>query len=399
MKLVITVFAIAQTLLYACLYYIFPATLLEWEASTLWSRVDITLALTLAITSSAICSPVMGLLLDKGKGAITISGGVLLGGLLLWCLQYNLNLSEFYLIWIGIGIAMSSCLYEPVFTYIIKYRGDSAKKDITTITLVAGFASTLCFPSVTYGLSHFSLSSVFIIASLLLLGLVAPLYLACCYLQKHRVKEATIHQAHTELTNNRNLLTIRPFWLLAVSFSLLGLVHAVIINHLLPLLNERSLSIENAVLIISLIGPMQVIGRVISIFADKKFNIISVTLGCFVGLNLALFTLLIAGDNMSLLLLFVLFQGASYGVISIMKPLVIKHFMGKNSLGMISGWLALPYLLCTAIAPYLGSTLWQISGYYLVLLFMVVLSSIALISFSLLTSKQNQLLSSPEMTR
>lgn len=385
MKVTLTIFAIAQTLLYACLYYIFPATLLEWEKVTQWSRMDITLALTIAITSSAVFSPIAGYFLDKGKGPITISLGVLVGSILLWCLRYNLNLIEFYFIWMGIGIAMSSCLYEPMFAYIIKYRGKNAKSDITTITLIAGFASTLCFPSVSYILNHYDLSFVFSIASLLLLCLAGPLYFACKQLQQHDSNQFPQQsKSSSSLANSKNILNSSAFWLLAASFSLLGLVHAAIISHLLPLLNERSLSSENAVLIISLIGPMQVVGRIVSIFADRKFNIVSITLGCFIGLNLALLTLLFADNQMPLLVLFVMFQGASYGVISIMKPLVIKHYMGKENMGIISGLLALPYLLCSALAPYLGSTLWQFGGYSLALTSMLIVSSIALINFSLL---------------
>lgn len=392
MKLSILLLAIAQTLLYGCFYYIFPAPLLEWETSTQWNRSEITLAFTLAIAASALFSPISGHFIDKGKAAITITSGVLLGGLLLFILRFNISLIEFYFIWIGIGIAMSTCLYEPVFAFIIKYRGNSAKADITTITLVAGFASTLCFPSIIYGLTHFDLAYVYSFASILILGLVPLIYFACQHIQKHALNT----QSHTESDlitqpeTPHQILQQPAFWLLAGSFSLLGLIHAVIISHLLPILSERDIALDEAVLIISLIGPMQVLGRIISIFMGRSFNLTSLTLSCFIGLSLAMLTLLIASNNLTLLTLFVFFQGASYGVVSIMKPLVIKHFMGQQSMGVISGMIALPYLLCSALAPYFGSVIWQKSNYHTLLLYLLLISAVALTNFALLISKQDQ---------
>ena len=49
----ILLLAIAQTLIWACIYYSFPALLLHWEASLGWSRADLTAAVTLAIFMSA----------------------------------------------------------------------------------------------------------------------------------------------------------------------------------------------------------------------------------------------------------------------------------------------------------------------------------------------------------
>ncbi|CAH0525934.1 MFS transporter [Vibrio hippocampi] len=384
----IAIFAIAQTLLYACFYYIFPATLLEWEAMTSWNRIDITLAFTLSIAISGLCSPIAGHFIDKGKGPIVIAAGVMLGGCLLWCLQYDLSLTQFYLIWIGIGIAMSSCLYEPIFAYIIKYRGQKAKADITTITLVAGFASTLCFPTVRYLLTHYTLSHVMMVAAVLVIGLVLPFYCACRQLKNQSV-ETWEHHSTAQFSERKpsalSLINNRIFLLLAVSFALLGLAHTVVISHLLPLLDERELTLQSATLIASLIGPMQVFGRIVSIFADKVLNLVNLTLSCFIGINLALIALYFAGDNLALLVIFVMFQGGSYGVISIMKPLVIKHFMGKSNMGVISGMLALPYLLCSAIAPYLGSIIWQTGSYYAVILCMLLFSAIALACFTVLT--------------
>ena len=61
-------------------------------------------------------------------------------------------------------------------------------------------------------------------------------------------------------------------WLLAVSFSMLMLDHSVLITHLLPLLYERGIESQTAVLAASMMGPMQVIGRLAMVAVDKHIS-------------------------------------------------------------------------------------------------------------------------------
>ena len=57
---------------------------------------------------------------------------------------------QFYAVWFGLGIAMSGSLYEACFAIITHSLGGNAKRAITIVTLIAGFAGTISFPS-----SHF----------------------------------------------------------------------------------------------------------------------------------------------------------------------------------------------------------------------------------------------------
>ena len=48
---------------------------------------------------------------------------------------------------------------------------------------------------------------------------------------------------------------LRAFWLLGLAFAMMGLGHGALIPHLLPLLEERSIHGEVAVLAAAMIGP------------------------------------------------------------------------------------------------------------------------------------------------
>ena len=60
--------AVGQTLVWAGLYYLFPALLLRWEQSLGWSKADLTAAITLAIFVSALAAPLAGRLIDASAG-------------------------------------------------------------------------------------------------------------------------------------------------------------------------------------------------------------------------------------------------------------------------------------------------------------------------------------------
>ncbi|NCX58517.1 MAG: MFS transporter, partial [Rhodobacteraceae bacterium] len=72
--------------------------------------------------------------------------------------------------------------------------------------------------------------------------------------------------------------------------------------------------------------------------------------------------------SIGLIIAFVIFQGASYGVLSIIRPTVISALLGRNDFGIISGLLAVGFVLGSALAPLFGSLVWQLGTYDLVIL-------------------------------
>ena len=65
--------------------------------------------------------------------------------------------------------------------------------------------------------------------------------------------------------------------------------------------------------------------------------------------------------------MFVIPYGASYGVFSIVRPVLAAEFLGRERFGVIAGLLAFPYVLSGALGPILSAGLWSLGGYDLVL--------------------------------
>ena len=66
--------AIAETIVWAAMFYSFPALLLQWERDLGWSKIELSGALTLALVVSALLAPVVGRLIDHGLGRYVFTG-------------------------------------------------------------------------------------------------------------------------------------------------------------------------------------------------------------------------------------------------------------------------------------------------------------------------------------
>ncbi|HUV32069.1 MAG TPA: MFS transporter, partial [Devosiaceae bacterium] len=147
LKLDVVPLALAQTIVWAALYYSFPAMMLAWERDLGWSKTELSGAFTLALVMTAVLAPLAGRLIDRGSAWLIHPGGALLGAMLLVALSQVNELWQFYAVWFGMGLAMSACLYEAVFSIITITVGSRAREAITAVTLIAGFAGTVSFPS------------------------------------------------------------------------------------------------------------------------------------------------------------------------------------------------------------------------------------------------------------
>ena len=361
----ILLLAFGQTLAWASAYYVFPALLLRWEQTLGWSKAELTAAITLAVLISAALSPLAGRIIDSGRGPILSGGSSVLAGLGLLLLSQVTEIWQFYAVWALIGAAMAGCLYEPTFALVTRARGANARQGIILITLVAGFASTISYP-VVYSLAEvFGWRGAVTFAAVVMLFVVAPtMWLGVRGLEAHRAKSA---EAAPVQEHSRAFLRRPAFWLLAFGFAFLAVTHGAALHHLLPILDERGLSPEMAVLAASFIGPMQVAGRLAMMASERYLSNNDVALAAFGFMGLSVALLMFAGSAPAVLSAFVIFFGGAYGTVSILRPLLAREILGETNFGAKSGALALPYLAGSALAPFVGSLLWNLGGYDLML--------------------------------
>lgn len=369
--------AIAETIVWAAMFYSFPALILVWERDLGWSKTELSGALTLSLVVSAVLAPVVGRLIDHGFGRFTFTGCALLGAVLLALLSRVTELWQFYLVWLGLGVAMSGALYEACFAVLTRAMGTRAKRAITLVTLVAGFAGTVSFPSAYVLVGIWSWRGAVLTFAVAVALVAAPLIWHASSLAD-RSRDSQVHTASPGTREALSILRTAAFWLLAIAFAMIALEHGILLTHLLPLLDERGVHGETAILAASMIGPMQVAGRLAMMAAERHVSNLGIAVACYVALAIAALALLGTAVVPTLLVAFVLFQGSGYGVTSIVRPVITAEFLGRKNFGVISGMLALPFITATAAAPTIAAFVWERGGYDRVILFALVTAGVGL---------------------
>jgi len=136
-----------QTLAWASSYYL-PAILAvpmarELGLTTSW----IFGAFSVALLLSAALGPAVGRAIDRrgGRDVLVVSNLVLAAGLGLLAIAHGPVV--LVLGWIVLGIGIAAGLYDAAFATLAGLYGRNARGAITGITLIAGFASTLGWPT------------------------------------------------------------------------------------------------------------------------------------------------------------------------------------------------------------------------------------------------------------
>src|ERR1700674_3046531 len=149
---IIVALGTTQTLGWASSYFL-PAILADpigrdLGVSSNW----IFAAFSASLVISALLGPRVGRQIDLvgGRSVLSISNLMLAAGLALLGLTYSIPV--LIVAWLLLGVGMGLGLYDAAFGALGRIYGDNARKAITGITLIAGFASTVGWPLSSFGL-------------------------------------------------------------------------------------------------------------------------------------------------------------------------------------------------------------------------------------------------------
>jgi predicted MFS family arabinose efflux permease len=370
--------AVAQTIVWAGTFYLFPALLAHLEADFQWSKTTLTLGFSAALLVSAIGSPIAGAVVDAGHGRVLLTGSTAGAALALLVFAMVGSWMAFMATWLALGVCMAGCLYDPCFAYLVRTRGDDARRAITRVTLVAGFAGTLSFPVCNALASHFGWQSAVIAFAILIGAVAAPLM---WWGAGAAVTESAQTPIRAKETGHLRTALGRPaFWLLACAFSMLYLNHVTLVTHLLPLLAERGVSLTDAVLTTSLLGPSQVAGRLLMMSLERRTSVNALGVIALAFVVVAAMLIQFADAVTAGLVLFAVLQGAGMGMNSIARPVITANLLGRSGFGAIAGTIAATVVFATAVAPLSAAWVWAAGGYELVLKLNMIIATVALIA-------------------
>lgn len=138
---------------------------------------------------------------------------------------------------------------------------------------------------------------------------------------------------------------------LATAMSLVSFLAAAISAHLMTLLSASGLAARDAVLIGSLIGPMQVAGRIVEYGAARNVAATSTGTFAFALMAAAMLILTQVQGIWIVALAFVIAYGWANGVFTIIRGTVPQVLFGSRGYGGMLGRLARPQFFARAVAP------------------------------------------------
>jgi len=353
-SLAVWALALGLFLIYAGVFYAFPALLPDLLAETGWSKADLALGPTLSYLVMAALTPLTGRVIDRGHGGVLVVVMPVLAAVGIAALALVQTRAQWWAVWAVLGVAQSGCLYESVFALLTRRMAEHARIAITRITLVAGLSSTMTFP-LGHWLGHAYGGRVAYLgfAALALLGTV-PLNIWAVRLLRGA-------EVSRNAEDNRGALRAalqRPaFWGIAAIFALIWLSHGMLLTYILPLFQERGMSREWAAVAAACLGPAQLAGRLVLALGGTRVENRMATRVSLLMVLLAACLLWFAGAAPVLVFVVVIVQGAGVGLMSIMRPMLIMDVLGRRGFGAISGASAVSPIVATAAAPVLGAYL------------------------------------------
>jgi len=354
--LVVVALGTAQTLGWGSTYYL-PAILAgpmaaEFGVSTGW----IYGAFSAAMLLTAFIGPGVGHRIDRfgGRNVLTVSSLIFAVGLGL--LGAAPNLPVFVAAWLLIGCGMAIGLYEAAFATLTAIYGKDARGAITGITLLAGFASTVCWPisallDAEWGwrVTCFAWAGAHLCIGLPLNRLLIPRDLGA---------HITAPASATEQIDES--LFTRPMLLLAFAFAVTWITSTAMAAHLPRILEAAGASKAVAIAAAALVGPAQVAARILEHTLLQRFHpLLSARLAAITH-PIGVGALLLFGPPAAYL--FTLLHGAGNGVMTIAKGTLPLTIFGPVGYGRRQGWLVAPARFGQAGAPFVFALLLEWYG-------------------------------------
>ncbi|MBU2333431.1 MAG: MFS transporter [Gammaproteobacteria bacterium] len=334
----------AQTLAWGSTYYL-PAILAEPMASELGiSTGNVFAAFSLALIVTAVLGPLSGKRIDHhgGRDVLALSSIVFAVGLAM------LGLANGPLMlwagWLVIGIGMALGLYESAFSTLAGIYGRDARGAITGITLLAGFASTVCWPISGWLNAEFGWRATCLTwaGAHLLFGLPLNRLLIPVGVQP---APSPAEQAQT---NDRSGAG-STMALLAFVFAATWFTSTAMAAHLPRLLQESGLSAAAAIGIAALVGPAQVGARCLEFVLLQRFHpLISARLAAIAHPIGAAGVMLVGAPATTA---FVLLHGGGNGILTIAKGTLPLAIFGPHGYGLRQGLLMVPARFAQAFSP------------------------------------------------
>jgi len=341
--LVVAALGATQTLGWASSYYL-PAILADPIARDLGGgSTSVFAAFSSALLLSAVLGPRIGRSIDRfgGRKMLALSNLVFAAGLVL--LAMTTNRTMLWIAWLVMGLGMGAGLYDAAFATLGRIYGSEARRAITGVTLIAGFASTVGWPLTAWLEAHYGWRAACAVwaGAHLLIGLPINLFAIPRVVRAESEQHGEAERPVVVMDRNMLLLgfALAAGWFVSVAMA----------SHLPRVLEAAGATSAYAIAAGAFVGPSQVAARLVEASVFSRFNpLLSARLAMLahpIGVALLL------GSSGLLAIPFAILHGAGNGILTIARGTVPLFIYGPVNYGYRLGLLGAPARMLQALSP------------------------------------------------
>jgi MFS family permease len=354
---------VTQVTSWGVLYYAFPVALAAITADTGWSATAATAAFSAGLVVSALAGIPVGRWLDRSGPRRVMTAGSVLAVPATVGIALAPNYPAFLAAWLVAGAAMSAVFYQAAFAALTRWYGDRRVRALTTLTLIAGLASTLFAPLTHALVEALDWRGAYLVLAGVLAAVTIPLHATTLTAPWTRVDH---RESSASPRGSRVPAEVRSGEFLALSAALtltaFGLYAASLT--VIPLLTGRGLSTSLAATTLGLLGAGQLLGRVVYGPLSARTTPTGRTVGLIAASALAIGLLGALPGPPVALVAAAIALGAVRGACTLLQATAVADRWGTARYGTLSGYFAAPITAATALAPWAGTALAEALGSY-----------------------------------
>ena len=250
--------------------------------------------------------------------------------------------------WLALGLAMEMIFFQPLFAALVKEHEQDSQRSIAVVTLLTGLSASIFIIVAGVLVSWVSWRGAFLTYALLHAA-AAALYLALLPAgtgSGRRTDRPSPPQRGVAAT-----LRNHRFWTICFVITATNLIATTLSVHLIPLLTHGGLDRTDAIAVLALSGPTQLLVRLALLWIGTALTVRTlglIALGCETA---ALLCLAAAPSNVYACAAFAVLFGVTAGLMLVVTAVTIRDVFGSAGYGRVQGLIMAPAILARSAGP------------------------------------------------
>jgi MFS family permease len=341
--------------------YTFGLFLKPLSIAFAWRRDQISIAFGCAAVTAALCSPLIGRLLDRYGPKRIILPCIVVFGLGFASLSLlTPRLTHFYLVFILLGLAGNGTTQlaysRAVSTWFFEQRGMA----LSFVAAGAGVGAMALPLLAAWLIQKHGWRAAYGVLGLLVLVVSFPL--TSLLVREREQPGGTKQISGTEQHALLSSIRTRPFLLLVLAILFYSVTFNGVISHLAALLTDRGLSLKTSAKALSLLGMCGLAGRLTTGYLLDRFFGVRVSIVFFLATVVGVF--LLSQGTASAAFIGVAMIGFAAGGESDITPYLLSRYFTLQRFSTLYGLAWTAYAMGTALGPVFMGKLFTTTGGY-----------------------------------